>query len=264
MYPKRLPMPFPEDSQVMMKLTAQILVITVVLHGGVLSESQNNSDGMCGGSQECGDRCHKINEMFMKENGKSHWSARYPAIARTLQEYGVKVSIEIGIARGGLSYYLLGSVGELDVHHGIDSFAGSNVRSSKRSSASVQWASAVLYHMRDFGCRFRLHNGFSAQIVTRFPIESVDCVIFDADHSYEGLAIDIAHYAPLVRKGGLLIFDDYDDKDFHGVRRAVDQLAKQNDVSIRRLNDDGNVMIVKPVGRSLNTTLGSPLRNVQR
>jgi hypothetical protein len=258
-------MPFSEAPPAMMKLTAQVLVLTA-LYDGALSKSRSSSDGMCGGSQECGDRCHKINDMFMKENGKSHWSARYPAIARTLQEYGVKVSIEIGIARGGLSYYLLGSVGDLDVHHGIDSFAGSNVRSSHsmRSSASVEWAGAVLYHMRDYGCRFRLHKGFSAQMVTRFPIESVDCIIFDADHSYEGLAIDIADYAPLVKKGGLLIFDDYDDKDFHGVRRAVDQLAKQNELSVRKLNDDGNVMIVKPVGRPLNTTLGSPSRNVQR
>lgn len=247
-----------------MKLTAQFFVVTI-LHHGVLSKSQNDSDGICGGGQECGNKCHKINEMFMKENGKSHWSARYPAIARTLQEYGVKESIEIGIARGGLSYYLLGSVGELDAHHGIDSFAGSNVRlsHSKRSSASLDWAGAVLYHMRDFGCRFRLHRGFSAQVVTHFSPESVDCVIFDADHSYEGLAVDIANYAPLVRKGGLLIFDDYDDKDFHGVKRAVDRLAKTNELSVRRLNDEGNVMIVKPLGRPLNTTLGSSQGNMQ-
>lgn len=241
-----------------MTLTLQIFVLTI-LHICVLSTSQNDSDGICGGSQECSDRCHKINKMFIRENGKSHWSARYPSIASALQEYGVKESIEIGIARGGLSYYLLGSIGELDVHHGIDSFSGSNrILSNSKRSASVEWAGAVLYHLRDFGCRFRLHKGFSAQMVTRFPVESVDCVIFDADHSYEGLTIDIAHYAPLVRKGGLLIFDDYDDKDFHGVRRAVDELAKINELSIRRLNDEGNVMIVKPAGRPLNTTLGSP------
>jgi hypothetical protein len=143
MHPERLPLPYPDDSQAMMELRHQILVLTV-LHGGVLSKSQNNFDGMCGGSQECCDRCHKINDMFMEENAKSHWSPRYPAIARTLREYGVKVSIEIGIARGGLSYYLVGCVGELDVHHGVDSFAGSYMRSShsKRSSASVEWAGA--------------------------------------------------------------------------------------------------------------------------
>lgn len=245
-----------------MKLYKQVLVLTISHIIAALCASQNKSDGICGGSHECGLRCHKINVMFMKENGKSHWSARYPSIAKTLQDYSVKVSVEIGIARGGLSYYLLGSVEGLSVHHGIDSFAGSSMMAlnSKRSSASLDWAGAVLYHMRDFGCRFRLHKGFSAQMALRFPLESIDCVIFDADHSYEGLARDIANYAPLVRKGGLLIFDDYDNRELYGVKRVVDQLANINDLSIRRLNDEGNVLIVKPLGRQLNATLGSPFK----
>ena len=216
-------------------------------------------DGICGNSFECGEKCRKIYDVFSKENGKSHWMAKYPSIARTFQEYGVNSSIEIGVARGGLSYYLLSTVQSLLVHHGIDSFGGGNSNDfvTKRQSVSCEWARAVLHHLSDFSCRFRLHKGFAAQLTSHFQRESIDCILFDADHSYGGIVTDIVNYAPIVRPGGLMIFDDYDELDFRGVHKAVRKFAKQNNLSIIKLNDDGNVMIVKPFNRPLNLTFGS-------
>lgn len=216
-------------------------------------------DGICGNSFECGEKCRKIYDVFSKENGKSHWIAKYPSIARTFQEYGVNSSIEIGVARGGLSYYLLSTVQSLVVHHGIDSFGGGNSNDyvTKRRSVSCEWARAVLHHLSDFSCRFRLHKGFASQLTSHFQRESVDCILFDADHSYGGIITDIMNYAPIVRPGGLMIFDDYDELDFRGVHRAVRKFAQLNNLSIIKLNDDGNVMIVKPFNRPLNLTFGS-------
>ena len=245
---------------IMMKLILVSLLIALFQYRSSSKRIPSEDlDGICGNSVECSEKCHKIYDMFSKENAKSHWMARYPSIARVFQEYGVNSSIEIGVARGGLSYYLLSTVQSLVVHHGIDSFGGGNSNKFflRRPSVSFEWARAVLHHLSDFHCRFRLHTGFATQLTSHFQKESIDCILFDADHSYDGITTDIVNYAPIVRPGGLMIFDDFDYLDFRGVNRAVRQFAKLNRLSIIKLNDDGNVMIVKPFNRPLNLTFGS-------
>ena len=224
---------------------------------GYDDRSDNSSLGICGNDLDCGDRCQRIYKMFMKENGKSLWTARYPFIAEVLQDYDVKVSLEIGVARGGLSHYLLSTVKSVQVHHGIDTFSRSNsiYAPSKRSSASNEWARAVLKHLSDFNCRFRLHRGLSTKMAAHFDLESVDSVYFDADHSFDGMTSDIISYARILKPGGIMIFDDYDELDFYGVRRAIQNFASINKLSIVKVNDEGNVMVVKPLNRPLNLTL---------
>ena len=219
--------------------------------------SDNSSFGMCGNELDCGDRCQRIYKMFMKENGKSPWTARYPSIAKVWQDYDVKVSIEIGVARGGLSHYLLSTVGSLQVHHGIDTFSRSEsiYAPAKRSSASMEWARAVLLHLSDFRCRFRLHKGLSTKMAAHFDLESVDSIYFDADHSFDGMTADIIAYARVLKPGGIMIFDDYDELDFYGVRKAIQNFANVNQLPIVKVNDEGNVMVVKPFHRLLNLTL---------
>jgi predicted O-methyltransferase YrrM len=51
---------------------------------------------------------------------------------------------------------------------------------------------------------------------------SLDFVFIDADHSYESVKEDIAHWAPKVRKGGWIGGHDY-NKNWPGVIRAVDE-----------------------------------------
>lgn len=217
----------------------------------------NSSLGICGNDLDCGERCQRIYKMFKKENGKSPWTARYPSIAKVLSDYDVKVSIEIGVGRGGLSHYVLSTVNSVQVHHGIDTFSRSNSISAppKRSSASIEWARAVLKHLSDFHCRFRLHIGTSIEMAADFDLESVDSVYFDADHSFDGMTADIISYARILKPGGIMIFDDYDELDFYGVRRAIENFASANKLSIMRINDEGNVMVVKPFERKLNLTL---------
>lgn len=51
---------------------------------------------------------------------------------------------------------------------------------------------------------------------------SLDFVFIDADHRYESVNEDIAHWAPKVRKGGWVGGHDYNEK-WPGVVRAVDE-----------------------------------------
>jgi predicted O-methyltransferase YrrM len=50
-----------------------------------------------------------------------------------------------------------------------------------------------------------------------------DFVMVDGDHSLQGVASDFELYGGLVRRGGLLIFDDYDTSDWPAIKRYVDE-----------------------------------------
>lgn len=53
----------------------------------------------------------------------------------------------------------------------------------------------------------------------------LDLLFVDGDHSFAGLAKDIEQYAPLVRPGGIIVIDDYQDtKSCPEVKRCVDAL----------------------------------------
>ena len=66
---------------------------------------------------------------------------------------------------------------------------------------------------------------------------SVDAVFIDGLHTYEGVKEDIIAWAPKVREGGSLIFNDYPNRRlFAGIKRAVDEEAARRGVSLRFIN----------------------------
>ncbi len=48
-------------------------------------------------------------------------------------------------------------------------------------------------------------------------------LFIDGWHSYEAVTEDILLWFPHVLPGGLIVFDDYSNPEFPGVRRAVDE-----------------------------------------
>jgi FkbM family methyltransferase len=49
-----------------------------------------------------------------------------------------------------------------------------------------------------------------------------DVLIIDGDHSYAGVKADFVNYLPAVKRGGYIIFDDYDAPDWPDVKTFVD------------------------------------------
>jgi predicted O-methyltransferase YrrM len=49
-----------------------------------------------------------------------------------------------------------------------------------------------------------------------------DVLVIDGDHSYAGVKTDFDLYGSLVRRGGFIIFDDYDVKDWPDIKTYVD------------------------------------------
>ena len=54
----------------------------------------------------------------------------------------------------------------------------------------------------------------------------VDCLFIDGDHTYKGVMADMALWIPWVKHGGVIMFDDYNDKT--GVKQAVNEVLRDH------------------------------------
>ena len=90
-------------SSVLFTILFQIEMILVVMIKGSFSS------GVCANDTAipCSQNCTALMEMFNHENAISSWNRRHPHIAKAFKHHNVKIAVEIGVARGGLSHYLL-------------------------------------------------------------------------------------------------------------------------------------------------------------
>ena len=65
----------------------------------------------------------------------------------------------------------------------------------------------------------------SSKVKWELPL---DVLYIDADHTYEGCKADYLTYAPFLKKGGIIIFDDYiqENNPNNGVKKVVDEILK--------------------------------------
>jgi predicted O-methyltransferase YrrM len=73
-------------------------------------------------------------------------------------------------------------------------------------------------------------NSQTTEMVTRLTdiIDSIDILFIDGDHSYQGVINDFSLYHNLVKSGGYIVFDDYNDyKHSPEVKPAVNDLVNQ-------------------------------------
>lgn len=211
---------------------------------------------------DCDDHCKSTFQLFQTHN-EVGWASKNKFIAAVYEKNGVKVSAEIGVAHGTLSHDLLTMLPTIE-HHGIDPFIGGyrqGVRLSTDMSAVLKqhgsevWARAILYKMKDFGCRFQLHHNFSSFAINDFEPSSLDAIFIDGLHSLKGVSTDIALYASRVRKGGVIGFDDY-EITFRGIMKAVDMFASANQLTLKRFNpDDSKVVYVLKTAENLNVSM---------
>lgn len=70
---------------------------------------------------------------------------------------------------------------------------------------------------------YKLHQMTSDEAVKLYEDNSIDFLLIDGDHSYEGVKKDIANYLPKMRSGGLIVGDDAYDPE---IQRALNDAAR--------------------------------------
>lgn len=148
---------------------------------------------------------------------------------------------EVGVFKGDMSAALLRGhpTVQLDM---IDSWEGEGAAYAGDSGdwhaelsqgAQDGFMDAAFERTAFAGDRRVLVQARSVVAARMLPV-SYDFVFLDADHSYEGVAADIAAWAPKVKPGGWLGGHDYANKDFpgFGVTNAVDEFVAESGLSL--------------------------------
>ena len=77
-----------------------------------------------------------------------------------------------------------------------------------------------------------IHRCRSEHLAPNFSDKYFDWIYIDGDHSFEGVYSDLINYYPKVKKGGLIIGDDYGGKS-KGVKKAVDKFCKERNIKFK-------------------------------
>ena len=99
-----------------------------------------------------------------------------------------------------------------------------------------------LQNTKKYKDKFSILRGFSHEVIKEWPVyRKIDFLWVDGDHSYEGVKKDILNWTPLVKKSSFVCFHDY--RDAPGVKKAVDELVKDN--KIKFIKTEGCIYVSK-------------------
>lgn len=151
-------------------------------------------------------------EITLSTNGRNchHWVTVLNIIVKL---YDIKTYLEIGVHNGtSMSYVINQNKAKINCY-GIDLFEETieqykpdslsknrtleNIQKNNKSQSSINLISG---------------NSFSNETISKVSNLNVDLLFIDGDHCYTGISNDFLNYSPLVRKGGFIVIDDYNDR----------------------------------------------------
>lgn len=166
-------------------------------------------------------------------------------ITEVISKYDNIKWVEIGVRFGRNSKYVLNNYDISEIYL-IDPYCElpylTNIFNKKSVQEHKKTAKADLKPFED-KCVWL--EDFSQNVVDQFENESIDIIYIDGDHSYDAVIRDLELYYPKIKKGGLVIGDDYNEKD---VKLAIEAFAKKMDIEYQTSevkNGSGKFWFVK-------------------
>ena len=159
--------------------------------------------------------------------------------------------LEVGVFQGVTSRNVCEKLNEINkedfTFHGIDIFEDTNDKidnqemTTKHNRISNPFKHLIfniilkkklfsLESIHDFLKKFKknvkLYKGFSDTELLKIDMSKIDMVFLDGGHSYETVKNDISIILRGMKKGKIIICDDYDQVNY-GVKKAVDEFKNQ-------------------------------------
>ncbi len=82
---------------------------------------------------------------------------------------------------------------------------------------------SIYKFLNKFKDKVFLYKGFSNTELLKIDLSSIDMIFLDGGHSYETVSSDLSIILKKIKKGKIIICDDY-DQIAYGVKKAVDEL----------------------------------------
>ena len=172
-----------------------------------------------------------LGNLILPQRQKAFWNTYYgdvvAFIAAKMGGKSAKLNIvEIGTAYGGNAAALasefrsatvvavdplLAGYDENDAHsRNLALWARENGLTNDKFS--LAWAQALAHDgMLNSGCRYAMVHATSTEAAAAFAKANIsfDVAFIDGLHTYAGVVSDIEYYEPLMKPGGVMIFNDY-------------------------------------------------------
>ena len=165
------------------------------------------------------------------------WFHHGQKILQLIEQYRPKVCVELGTWQGASAIPVALSIarwgGTLSC---IDTWGGElNEDGGSQAGQTPLMLLSCARRMVEMGvgANVRLIPAMTGD-AARYWDQPIDFLYIDADHSYEGVKADLEAWAPHVRKGGLILGDDYGSSIYPGVKKAWDEFEWEQDITLNR------------------------------
>ena len=139
--------------------------------------------------------------------------------------------VEVGVAAGGHSRMML-EMAKFDQIYMVDVW---DAEHEYNAGESVGWYESCCNLAGEYSDRCTIIRDLSAVASLQFADASLDFVFIDADHSYDGIFVDLRMWYPKVRSGGVMAGHDYVDWAGYGVIKAVDDFVAEHGLQMTLL-----------------------------
>ena len=96
---------------------------------------------------------------------------------------------------------------------------------------------AVTSLLKKFKNNIHLIKGNSNTLLKKIDMSKIDYVFLDGGHAYETVKNDLNYSKPVLDNKGTILCDDYNLSYAPGVKKAIDEFIKNNDVKSKILFD---------------------------
>jgi hypothetical protein len=144
---------------------------------------------------------------------------------KIINEMGLKRGVEVGVAKGEFSEYLLKN-SNLEILYSIDAWS-EDLKSMKAYRTAHDVNKVDEYYMdakkrlSRFGNRSVMIKDISENAVKKFENESLDFIYLDASHLFTGFAIDLINWWEKLKWDGLFAGHDFIRKSTYQVSYAI-------------------------------------------
>jgi len=97
--------------------------------------------------------------------------------------------------------------------------------------------SAVTNLLKKFKNNIHLIQGNSNNVLKKIDMSKIDYVFLDGGHAYETVKNDLNYSKPVLENNGTILCDDYNLSYAPGVKQAIDEFIKDNNVKSKVLFD---------------------------
>lgn len=165
------------------------------------------------------------------------WFHHGKQILALIEEYRPKVCVELGTWLGASAIPVARSIarwgGTLSC---VDTWAGDlnedgGSQLGKVPVMLMTCARAIVE--AGVGANVRLIPAMTLD-AARYWSEPIDFLYVDADHGYKGVTADLEAWIPHVKRGGLIVGDDYGSSLYPGVKEAWDDFGPRHGIALSR------------------------------